>query len=321
MNEVRFRATVKEESKAIAADLTALEQGETVDAVVFAARYRLLCQRLALARHRRYGADLVSWLNELALRGHAQLYRRSSNNWFRDIARVLLVEFPRALRAQWRTQTTAMVLFVGTGLGALLTILAAPDLVYHFMAIEQVKQMESMYDPNSNHFLRPRDSGGDLQMFGFYIYNNIGIAFRTFAAGLFFGLGSAFFLSYNGLVLGAVIAHLMVVGSSHTFFPFVIGHGAFELPAIVIAGGTGLELGYALLAPGGHGRAEALRHAARRCVPIIYGFTTMLLVAAFLEAFWSSQHTLGTTVRYAVGGVLWATVAAFILFGGRRSAA
>jgi uncharacterized membrane protein SpoIIM required for sporulation len=234
---------------------------------------------------------------------------------------MLALEFPRALRREWRSQLTALLLFVVPAAGAFVTILLWPELVYHFMDVGQVKDMEAMYDPSSQHFLRERAEGDDLQMFGFYIFNNIGIAFRTFACGLMFGLGSAFFVAYNGVILGTVAAHLQGIGSGHTFYPFVIGHGALELPAIVMAGGTGIALGFALLAPGGYTRVQALQQAAQRCVPVIYGFTAMLLGAAFLEAFWSSQHTLGNPVRYTLGGVLWAAVLAGVLLLGRRRAA
>jgi uncharacterized membrane protein SpoIIM required for sporulation len=321
VNERLFRQRVRQECEELTQDLERLEQGEKVDPLLFAARYRLLCQQLSVARQRQYGADLVEWLNNLAMRGHVQLYRRASLRLLHDSVRVLAVEFPRALRRQWKSQLAALLLFVVPALGVLATILHAPELVYHFMAADQIKSMEAMYDPASTHFLRARDSGDDLQMFGFYIYNNIGIAFRTFASGMLFGVGSGFFVAYNGLLMGAVAAHLQVVGSGHTFYPFVIGHGALELPAIVMAGGTGLELGFALLAPGPHARIEALQRAAQRSVPIIYGFTAMLLGAAFLEAFWSSQHQLGTTVRYVAGGVLWLAMAGFVLLAGRRLAA
>jgi uncharacterized membrane protein SpoIIM required for sporulation len=321
VNERRFRLLMREECEPLMRQLELLESGEKIDVLQFAARYRLLCQRLSLARHRRYGADLVAWLNELAMRGHTQLYRRTSVHWMRSAVDALTLDFPRTLRAQWRSQLSALVLFSLPALGTYFTILTSPELVYHFMDFEQVKGMEAMYDPASDRFLRARPKGDDLQMFGFYIYNNIGIAFRTFAAGITFGIGSAFFVVFNGLQLGAVAAHLTKVGSAVTFYPFVIGHGALELPAIVMAGGTGLSLGFALLSPGGAPRRVALQQAAKHSVPVIYGFTAMLLGAAFLEAFWSSQHALGTGVRYAVGGVLWLSMLTFVMLAGRRIAA
>jgi uncharacterized membrane protein SpoIIM required for sporulation len=49
---------------------------------------------------------------------------------------------------------------------------------------------------------------------------------------LLLGLGSAFFLIFNGLMIGAVAGHLTRIGFGQTFWSFVIGHGAFELTAI-----------------------------------------------------------------------------------------
>lgn len=320
MNERGFREQVERETAALELDLKRLEEGGQVDAVGFAARYRLLCERLAIASHRGYGADLSSFLNDLALRSHAQLYRHAEGAGRADLAELMLA-FPRALRAHARSQLTSLMLFLVPAIGAYLTINASPDLLYHFMDVAQARELEAMYDPRSDHYLKPRESGDDLTMFGYYIYNNISIALRTFASGLLFGVGSAFFVFYNGLLLGAVAAHLVAVGSSVTFFPFVIGHGALELPALVIAGGTGLSLGHAILSPGARTRVESLQRAARAAVPIIYGFTLMLLGAAFIEAFWSSKHMLGDKVRYAVGAGLWLATLAYLLGAGRTRAA
>jgi hypothetical protein len=51
----------------------------------------------------------------------------------------------------------------------------------------------------------PVDS--DVLMFGYYIHNNVSIAFRTFAGGILGGVGSIFFLIYNGLIVGAVLTN------------------------------------------------------------------------------------------------------------------
>ncbi|MGC3468390.1 stage II sporulation protein M, partial [Pseudomonas aeruginosa] len=78
------------------------------------------------------------------------------------------------------------------------------------------------------------------------------------------------------------------IGYVQTFWPFVIGHGAFQLTAITFAGAAGLKLGWALLAPRRLTRGEALRLAARRSVQLIAGVNVLLLLAAFTEAYWSS---------------------------------
>jgi uncharacterized membrane protein SpoIIM required for sporulation len=171
-----------------------------------------------------------------------------------------------------------------------------------------------MYQPDGQIV---RESDSDLMMFGFYVYNNVGIAFRTFAGGVLFGLGSIFFLVYNGLHFGAVAAYLEQAGLGGTFWPFVVGHAAFELPAIVFAGAAGLRLGLAVIAPGRQSRRRALLAAAARALPLVWGIAFLLLVAAFVEAFWSSTDTLPDAVRFAVGAVLWLAFFGYLAFGGR----
>jgi len=51
-----------------------VEQGRGFDPAEMPARFRRLCQALALAAQRCYSTDLVDRLNRLALRGHHALY-------------------------------------------------------------------------------------------------------------------------------------------------------------------------------------------------------------------------------------------------------
>ena len=97
----------------------------------------------------------------------------------------------------------------------------------------------------------------------------------------------------------------------------MIGHGSFELTALVLAGAAGLMLGHALVAPGVRTRAVALREAGRRAISIVFGATLMLLIAAFIEAFWSSSTLVSPTVKYWVGGALWVLVFSYFIFAGR----
>jgi uncharacterized RDD family membrane protein YckC len=63
-----------------------------------------------------------------------------------------------------------------------------PELVHSVFDTAQIRSFERMYDPASpNHHLG-RESGTNLQMFGYYILNNISIGFRTFASGLLLGV-------------------------------------------------------------------------------------------------------------------------------------
>ncbi|OWY84423.1 stage II sporulation protein M, partial [Raoultella ornithinolytica] len=162
-----------------------------------------------------------------------------------------------------------------------------------------------------------RDSGTDWMMFGHYILNNISIALRTFASGLLAGLGTLLVLLFNGVTIGAVAGHLQHIGHGGPFWRFVAGHGAFELTAIVIAGGAGLQLGMKLLAPGRRSRLDALVDGGRIGARLCLGVAFMLLVAAFIEAFWSSIAEVPAWTKFGVAGVLWAGVLLWLWRGGR----
>lgn len=300
--------------------LNSLEKGKVdrKDCESFTVDYRHLCQHLALAQERGYSSHLIDQLQHLAMRGHQQLYRHRSHLGAQIIG-FILAGFPQLVRGEWRAVLSGVALFFGALIGMGLLTWLFPELIYSIMDPEQVRQMEEMYDPGARRVGRfaERDSGDDWMMFGFYIMNNIGIAFQTFAGGLIFGLGSLFFLLYNGLVIGAVAGHLTRIGYSETFWSFVIGHGAFELTAIAFAGAAGLKLGWALLAPGRLSRGEALRQSAVKAIQLVAGVILFLLIAAFVEAYWSSMTYATPVTKYWVGAGLWLLVIAYFLFAGR----
>ncbi|HEY8356812.1 MAG TPA: stage II sporulation protein M, partial [Ramlibacter sp.] len=195
-----------------------------------------------------------------------------------------------------------------------------PGFILHLLDAASVQEFDEMYGPGDGAIGRERDAGSDWRMFGFYIMNNVGISFQCFAAGIFAGVGSAFFLVFNGLFAGVVGGYLVARGHGENFLSFVVTHAAFELTAIVLAGAAGLRLGHAWLAPGRHGRVQALRLAAREAVVVIYGVIGLLLVAAAVEAFWSSTRWVTPAVKYGVGAVCWALVIAYLAWQGRPRA-
>jgi uncharacterized membrane protein SpoIIM required for sporulation len=281
--------------------------------------YRQLCHHLSLAQSRNYNAHLIDYLNQLTLRGHQYLYqsRVQTRSGFMNF---VFYEFPRLVREQWKLFWLAALLFYGPLVGVAVGIQYSPELVYSVIPPEQVSEFRYMYDPKAEHIGRNRESGDDFLMFGFYIKNNISVGFQTFAGGMLFGLGSIFFLFYNGLVIGAVAGHLTEIGYAKTFYSFVIGHGSFELTAIVIAGMAGLNLGIGLIKPGQLTRLQSLKQSSRVSMKLVYGVILMLIVAAFLEAFWSSKGALPAEIKFTVGSILWSFIVVYFLFAGRRRA-
>ena len=278
------------------------------------AAYRRLCQQLGLARRRGYSPQLVARLQELMQRGHAVMYRPPLPRWRRAFE-FLLADMPRLVRAESGVMWASLILFAIPLVASFVAVQLKPELIHTVMGAQQVAEMEAMYDPEAARLGRAAES--DLMMFGHYIFNNISIGLRTFASGLLAGVGPVLTLAFNGVIIGGVAGHLQAAGHGEPFWRFVAGHAAFELSAIVIAGGAGLRLSLDLIAPGRRRRVDALVEGGRRGARLCLGVFVMLVAAAFIEAFWSSIGWIPAWGKYSVGGALWVLVIAWLWFGGR----
>lgn len=290
------------------------------EAAAFPQLYREVCRDLSLAIQRCYSPRLVERLNELVLAGHRRLYSRTTA-FAAAILTFVVSGFPQRVRADYRPVLIATALMCLPALLLFGCALRYPELVYSILPPASVNDFESMYDPANRLVGGGRGASSDLAMFGYYIANNIGIGFRTFGMGILGGVGTVVVLVYNGLVFGALSAHMMNLGYEPSFFGFVVSHAAVELTAIIIAGAGGLKLGYALLAPGRLSRGDALRVAATESVQLVYGVIAMLLLAACIEAFWSAKTIVPLAAKLAVGSLLAVGTLAYFLLAGRRRGA
>src|SRR4051794_1357739 len=291
---------------------------EDISGARVASLYRRACEQLALARARSYPAHLVGRLERLTADGHQVIYREREFGLAR-VQSVLTAEFPRAVRAQGRYVLAATLLFLVPTIAAGLLVHRHPELILSVVSSDTAASFEEMYSPGAGAIGRVREATTDWMMFGFYIRNNIGVAFQCFAGGLFAGLGSIFFLAYNGAFSGALAGYITARGLAPTFYSFIATHSAFELTAIVLSGAAGLRIGHSFLAPGRLTRGAALVQATRDSAVMLYGVIAMLLVAAGIEAFWSSAQWLTPSIKYSVAAACWTAVLGYLTFQGRRA--
>jgi uncharacterized membrane protein SpoIIM required for sporulation len=276
-----------------------------------ASDYRAVCADLAEARAEGLPLDVQTYLDDLAGRAHNQLYGHREGS-ARSIWHEVAVGFPRELRAQWRFFALSSLLFYGPFFVGAVGALVDPTFAGIVLPEGQLEQMEEMYADSIG-----RPFGGDASMAGFYVFNNVGIAFRCFATGALAGLGSVFFLIYNGLIIGTVFGYLGSVGLGGNLLEFVAGHSAWELTGVCVSGAAGLRLGWALVVTEGRTRAGSLRAAGPTLYRLVLGTAMLLLVAAAIEGFWSASP-VPRVAKYVFGTVQWFVVAAWLVLGGRR---
>jgi len=190
MKQQTFEAERSERWQRFEQLLEILDRGAHDTTGEFPSLFRQLCQDLSLARDRMFTEDLVTRLNRLALKGHEHLYAS------RVPPRSAVLEFaargfPRAVRQEGPLVLALSGLFFGSlGLCAA-AVVTWPELAPSFLGSDSLTQLREMYGEDLAR--RPSD---DLQMFGFYIWNNVSIAFRMFAGGLLVGIGSLIALLY-----------------------------------------------------------------------------------------------------------------------------
>ncbi|MEN0063684.1 MAG: stage II sporulation protein M [Myxococcota bacterium] len=276
--------------------------------------YRSVCADLAKARSLDLPDDVQGYLDDLAGRAHNRLYAVRPVGFGRSLWTETVSGFPRALRAEWRFFGLASALFYVPFLVGFVGALLDTSFAASVLPEGSLQQLESMY---STEDLHRGSAGADASMAGFYVFNNVGIAFRTFAMGVLAGLGSLFFLVYNGLVIGTSAGYLGSVGMGFNLLEFVSGHSAWELTGVCVAGAAGLRLGWAVVVTDGRTLAASLSRAAPALYRLVLGVTLMLCVAAAIEGFWSASP-VPRPVKYGFGLVQWVIVIGWFVYGGRR---
>lgn len=285
-----------------------VRSGEAVEEL--SRRYRSVAADLAAAQSADLPEDVVRYLDALAGRAHNLLYGTRNLGRFRPL-QLLMVDFPRELRGNPWLFLVANLLFYGPFFVGMVSCFLDPGLASNVLPASQLEQMEAMYsEPTA------RGASDDAQMAGFYVINNVGIAFRTFATGVFAGLGSLFFLIYNGVVLGTVFGYLSAVGRGFNLFVFTSGHSSWELTGIVVSGTAGLRLGWALLVTEGRTRIDSLRASGPALFRLVAGAAALILVAAMIEGFWSASP-IPWWIKFPFGAMQWLVVFTWLALGGR----
>lgn len=289
------------------------EKSETASALP--EQYRRLCQCLALALQRGYSPTLTNYLQKLVFDTHQKLYGASVERPIL-LRQWLGVEFPRLVRAEWRLLLATIVAFWGVALGLGALVWFHPEWAHSFMSSDELNRFQNMYQPGS--ISKGRGSEGDVVMFGFYIWNNVSICFRTFAGGIFAGIPALISIVFNGMHMGVVGSWLSQDAvTRETFWSFVITHSSFEITGLLLSGLSGMRLGLSLIHPGRLSRRHAVFATSQRIFPVIVGAALLTVLAAFFEAFWSANANISTNTKFVVGTICWVSVISFFLFAGR----
>ena len=276
----------------------------------FAARYREVAADLARARTYRADGNTLARLERLVAAGHNALYR-SKRHTLSQLFDFILRQCPAAVVEARGAVALAAGLFLlaaGAGYGLLRE---RPDLAPELLPdvlLERAEAGRERTEAGLGYVLADRADRPIIA--SSIITNNLGVAFRCFAGGVFLGVGALIIVAFNGIVIGAVSGHFANQGLLGYLWTFVAGHSVLELFSIWVAGAAGFLLGFAIIAPGELTRGDALVLAGRRAVRMVVAAALLLVIAGIIEGFVSAgEYPL--SLRLAVSG---ASVLLLILY-------
>ena len=259
--------------------------------------YNEITSDLAFAQTQYPASPVTSYLNNLALGLHRDLYQQKRSSWA-SFLRFWTHEIPLAVYDARREMRVSLLLFVLFFLVGMFSVLADQNFLrvilgdyYVDMTLENIARGQPM-----------AVYGGNSQMDSFLAItlNNVWVSMKLYALGLLTSFGAGYGLMIDGTMVGAFLTFFVVQGLFVDAFLAVMLHGTLEITGMIVAGAAGLVLGNGWLFPGTYSRLESFMRSARRSVKVILSTVPVFIVAAFIEGFLTRFTESGDAWRLAL---------------------
>jgi uncharacterized membrane protein SpoIIM required for sporulation len=274
--------------------------------------YRQTASDLAAVREDASNKQLAAYLNQLLGRAHNLIYLGHQPK-VSALVRFYRDSYPRVFRETLPLTLVAVSIFLVTGIAAWALTVRDPAFAYRLLGAHMIEAIEQHHLwTDSIVTVKPLASSGIMT-------NNLSVAFSTFALGITAGIGTVWMLVVNGLLIGVIGAATARAGMALQLWSFVAPHGVLELPAILIAGGAGLEIARGLLFPGLLPRRDSLAQAGARAARLLLGTIPMLVAAGLIEGFFSPSGA-PTAMKFGLAAVLFTALLTYLFLLGRPAA-
>ncbi|MEH3048085.1 stage II sporulation protein M [Sphingomonas adhaesiva] len=305
MNAARFREAYAAEWQRLETIVTRLEKRsarslDDDDLLALPSLYRSALTSLSVARATSLDRGLATYLEQLCTRAYFQLYGVQTSAW-RQLGTFLRRGWPQATRALWRETLFCLMLMAAGAVAGFFLVRADPAWYYALIP----DGMASGRNPTASvEALRSSIYGAKQEMLATFAVSlfthNSQVAIFAFALGFAFAIPTLMLVTYNGLMLGAMVAVFADKGLAVGFAGWLTIHGTTELLAVAIASAAGVRIGSAVAFPGREARADAAVTAGREAAVAMGGAVCMLMVAGVLEGI-GRQTVQSDGLRFAIG--------------------
>jgi uncharacterized membrane protein SpoIIM required for sporulation len=297
--------------------LSALEDEQAVE---FGRLYRRAASDLNQAQTFVSGEATVQYLNNLVARCYLVIYAKTKVD-LRGLLRYVVFGFPAVFRRNLGYFLFAAALIaVGATFGFLASYFDK-DVARSFL----LPQDFPMIQPEDDSAARaPVIDTGHLSEFSAHLFtNNVSVSLTAFALGITLGVGTAWLMFYNGVIMGALGAVFVEAGQFRAFATGILPHGVLEIPAAVLGGAAGFVLAQGIIRARPWSRLHELPRAGKEAVLLAGGCFPLLAFAAVLEAgvARAPDWVLSSGLKLTVAGVFAVLFAVYVFLLGWGKAA
>ncbi len=284
--------------------------------------YRQVAADFARLEAARADARLLERLNRLVVRAHGQIYQhgiRSRRRPWPAVRQFVTVGYPRLFRRHGRCMLVSLLLSAVVYAMAYDTVQRHPEIIADILGgMEQEFVGQKTPGDIIDRFQQAKEGLTSPAFSSLIATNNIRVALTAFALGVTFGVGTVWVLIVNSAMLGGIAGAFGRSGIEGVLWATILPHGALELSAIVVAGGSGLVMGWALWSPGRRTRLRALQEAGRDAVLLAVGLVPVFAVAGLYEGFITPSQVLPVWLKVALGVATAVAFWMYLMVGGRQ---
>ncbi|HTO16908.1 MAG TPA: stage II sporulation protein M [Edaphocola sp.] len=259
----------------------------TDDPDELAKRFVYLVDDLGYAKTHYPNSNTIKYINSLAANIYIAIYKKkkANNNKFKNF---ILIDLPIIM---YRNRKTLLYTFLFFLVFMLIGVFSSWQDQTFVRAVLGDGYVDMTIDNiSSGDPFKVYKDQDPFMMFLSITFNNVGVTFKMFLAGIFFSIGTIYLLFKNSLMLGVFEQMFFAHNLGFKSILVVFTHGTLEISGLILAATAGLILGNSFLFPGTYTRTESFTKGARDGAKIIIGLIPVFITAGFFESY-LTRHT------------------------------
>ncbi len=227
-------------------------------------------------------SNTTIYLNGLGAAAHRKIYRNRKEPGNR-IIRFFLKEFPMEFYKYQKQLLLSFLIFVVFAAAGAFSASGDAGFVRMILGDEYVNM--TLTNIAQNDPMAVYKKMGQTDMFLGITINNIRVAFMAFVMGVLAGIGTAFIMMQNAIMLGSFQYFFYEQGLLWESARTIWIHGTIEISVIIVAGCAGLVIGKGLLFPETYSRLRSFTQHIKSGLKIVFSTLPFFIIAGFLEGF------------------------------------